>query len=203
MKTLVLVSTVATTIGAALLIVGCGESASVKQTADPVTVTVTVTETGGAASDGTSTDESTDTEADQGLASIGDTITLHGYEDGEQMAVTVSRLFDPAEAEQYFGPKRNHKYVAVDLVLKNTGTKPYSDSPGNGATLLDTADHGYTETLSETTSCQYIGSGVRIAPGSKRAGCLTFEIPKNAKPALFQFTLDSGFADETGEWQLH
>jgi hypothetical protein len=42
---------------------------------------------------------------------------------------------------------------------------------------------------------------VKIAPGSKRAGCLTFEIPKTANPGVFQFTLDSGFADETGEWQ--
>src|SRR5829696_2008734 len=60
----------------------------------------------------------------------------------------------------------------------------------------------YTENLSETTSCQSIGSSIKIAPGSKRAGCLTFEIPKTAKPAVFQFTLDSGFADVTGEWQL-
>jgi Domain of unknown function (DUF4352) len=183
---------------------GCGDP-SVKQRADPVTVTVTVTDTGGTPTEATSSEETAteDTEADQGLASVGDTITLHGYEDGEQMAVTVTRLYDPAAAAQYLGPRRGRKYVAVDLVLKNTGTKAYSDSPGNGATLLDTRDHGYTETLSETTSCQYIGSSVKIAPGSKRAGCLIFEVPKDAKPAVFQFGLDSGFADETGEWQLH
>jgi hypothetical protein len=177
----------------------------VKQTADPVTVTVVVTDTGGTPTDATSSEETAteDTEAGHGLAKVGDTITLHGYEEGEQMAVTVTRLYDPAGAEQYFGPRRGRKYVAVDLVLKNTGAKAYNDSPGNGATLLDSADHGYTENLSETTSCQSIGFSVRIAPGSKRAGCLTFEIPKNAKPAVFQFTLDSGFADETGEWQLH
>jgi hypothetical protein len=170
-----------------------------------VTVTVTVTETGGAApTEATSSEEITTegAEADQGLASVGDTITLHGYEDGEQIAVTVTRLYDPAGAEQYFGPRRGRKYVAVDVVLKNTGAKAYNDSPANGATLLDTDDHGYTDNLSETTSCQAIGSSVKIAPGSKRAGCLTFEIPKNAKPKVFQFTLDSGFADETGEWQL-
>jgi hypothetical protein len=182
---------------------GCGDP-SVKQTADPVTVTVTVTDTGGTPTEATSSEETAteETEADEGLASVGDTITLHGYEDGEQIAVTVTRLYDPAGAEQYFGPRRGRKYVAVDLVLKNAGTKAYSDSPGNGATLLDSRDHGYTETLSETTSCQSIGSSVKIASGSKRAGCLTFEIPKTAKPTVFQFTLDSGFADETGEWQL-
>jgi hypothetical protein len=188
-----------------ILIAGCGGSASVKQTADPVTVTVTVTDTGGTPTEAPPDEETPteDTGTDEGLASVGDTITLHGYEDGEQLAVTVTRLYDPAEAEQYFGPKRGHKLVAVDLVLKNTGTKAYSDSPGNGATLLDTADHGYTENLSETPSCRSMGTAVKIAPGSRRAGCLTFEIPKRAKPAVFQFALDSGFADETGEWQLH
>lgn len=80
---------------------GCGDP-SVKQTADPVTVTVTVTDTGGAPTDATSSEQAVteDTEPDQGLAKVGDTITLHGYEEGEQMAVTVTRLYDPAGAEQ-------------------------------------------------------------------------------------------------------
>jgi hypothetical protein len=33
--------------------------------------------------------------------------------------------------------------------------------------------------------------------GRKRA-----EVAKQAKPAVFQFTVASGFADETGEWVL-
>lgn len=80
-----------------------------KQTADPVTVTVTVTDTGGTPTEATSSEETATEETDEGLASVGDTITLHGYEDGEQMAVTVTRLYDPAGAEQYFGPRRGRK----------------------------------------------------------------------------------------------
>ena len=131
-----------------------------------------------------------------------DTITLHGNEDGEELAVTVKRLIDPAKPEPYFGPKRGHKYVAVDLMLKNTGTIPYNDSPGNGAELIDNRDQGYTDALVDSPSCHYIGSGVKIAPGSRRAGCLVFEIEERNDPSLFQFTMASGFADETGEWIL-
>jgi hypothetical protein len=108
-----------------LLAAGCGDSPSVEQTADQV-VTVTVTKTVGT-TDGTPTDDgstSTEEPSDQGLAGIGDTITLRGYEEGTEVAVTVTHLIDPAQAEQYFGPKRGHKYVAVDLVLKNAGTRP-------------------------------------------------------------------------------
>jgi hypothetical protein len=114
----------------------------------------------------------------------------------------VKGLIDPAKSEQYFGPRRGHKFVAVEVVLTNTGSKAYNDSPGNGAQLIDTTDEGYDESGTETPSCHYIGYSVKIASGSKRAGCLVFEVKKTAKPAVFQFTMDSGFADETGEWVL-
>jgi hypothetical protein len=80
-----------------LLAAGCGDSPSVEQTADQV-VTVTVTKTVGT-TDGTPTDDgstSTEEPSDQGLAGIGDTITLRGYEEGTEVAVTVTHLIDPA-----------------------------------------------------------------------------------------------------------
>jgi hypothetical protein len=192
-------------IGFSVLVVAIAAAAcggqTIKQEAEPVTVTVT--ETVGAG-EGTSTavETTTEEESDSGQAGIGDTITLHGYEEGEELQVTVRGLIDPAKSDPYFGPRRGHKWVAVNLVLKNTGSKAYNDSPGNGAQLIDTSDEGYDEAGSETPSCHYMGYSVKIASGSKRAGCLVFEVKKAAKPVVFQFTMDSGFADETGEWTL-
>jgi hypothetical protein len=68
--------------------------------------------------------------------------------------------------------------------------------------LIDTQDQGYTEAIYESPPCHPIGSGVKYAPESKRVGCLIFEVGKRAKPAVSQFTMASGFADETGEWRL-
>jgi hypothetical protein len=178
--------------------VACGGQ-TIKQQPEPVTVTETVE---GSAGTTTAEVETTTEATDSDVAGIGDTITVHGYEDGEELTVTVKRLIDPAKSEQYFGPRRGHKFVAVDLVLRNTGSAAYNDSPGNGAELIDNRDHGYNESLYETPSCHSIGSSVKIAPGSKRAGCILFEVSKKGTPALFQFTMDSGFADETGEWKL-
>jgi hypothetical protein len=177
----------------------CGGQ-TIKQEAEPVTVTETVEASGGTTTEAETTTE--EAESDSGLAGIGDTIVLHGYEEGEELTVTVKRLINPAKSEQYFGPSRGNKFVAVDVVLKNTGSAAYNDSPSNGAELIDTNDEGYTSSIYDTPSCHPIGSSVKIASGSKRAGCLVFEVKKKSEPAVFQFTMASGFADETGEWTL-
>jgi hypothetical protein len=185
---------------AVLPVAACGGQ-TIKQEAETVTVTETVEV--GAETTGISVETTTEeAESDSGLAGFGDTIVLHGYEEGEELTVTVKRLIDPAKSEQYFGPSRGNKFVAVEVVLVNTGSAAYNDSPGNGAELIDTSDEGYTSSIYDTPSCHPIGSSVKIASGSKRAGCLVFEIKKAAKPGIFQFTMDSGFADETGEWVL-
>lgn len=150
-----------------------------------------------AVADGTATRE-----RGGGSASLGDAITLHGFEDDLAIRVKVVRVIDPARAEEFFGPSSGKRFVAVELRMTNTGSAVYNDSPGNGAALIDNRDRQYTETLAESPSCPYIGPSVRIRPGDARAGCLLFEMPKRNKARAFQMTLESGFADETGEWSL-
>lgn len=45
-------------------------------------------------------------------------------------------------------------------------------------------------------------NGVTISPGDQRRGCLVFEVADDRDARLFQFTPDSGFGPNTGEWQL-
>jgi hypothetical protein len=42
----------------------------------------------------------------------------------------------------------------------------------------------------------------KIQPGDQRLGWITFEVPLRARLRMFQFTLNSGFGPETGEWTL-
>lgn len=42
----------------------------------------------------------------------------------------------------------------------------------------------------------------KIAPGSSRVGCIAFDVPSGVRPKTFQFTLNSGFGDQTGEWRM-
>jgi hypothetical protein len=38
--------------------------------------------------------------------------------------------------------------------------------------------------------------------GARRQGCIPFEVPEGRKAKQFQFTLDSGFGPQAGEWSL-
>jgi hypothetical protein len=156
------------TFAAVLLAVGACGGQTIKQEAEPVTVTETV-EAGTGTSPAVET--TTGEESDSGQAGVGDTITLHGYEEGEELQVTVKGLIDPAKSEQYFGPRRGHKFVAVNLVLKNTGSKAYNDSPGNGAQLIDTRDEGYdVPALSQRSTAPVVSTDQAVSQGVERPG---------------------------------
>jgi len=141
------------------------------------------------------------TSQEQGAARVGDTITLHGTDSGLVMDVTLMEVIDPAKAQRFFGPGKNKRLVAARLRVENVGTLPYSDSPSNGAVLIDTADQGYDARILDSSAGPALGSP-KIAPGDARVGLITFEVPKGTKVASFQLTLDSGFGPETGQWEL-
>ena len=96
-------------------------------------------------------------------------------------------------------PERGEKYVSVKLRMQNVGSQVYSDSPSNGAVLVDTQDGSWDEALSMYTHKPDLGSP-KIAPGDARVGWMTFTVPRRAKMKKFQLALDSGFSDEAGEW---
>jgi Domain of unknown function (DUF4352) len=178
----------------ALGIVACGG----EQTIKTVPETVTVTEEAPAEETTTEAEPEESTEAQ-----VGDSITLHGSDAELEVRITVTQIIDPAPPkDEFFTPEGGARWVAVELRLVNVGTTVYDDSPGNGASLIDNKDQSYTETFAETSACRYIGTGLKIAAGDRRVGCLVFEVPERVKPRKFQMTLDSGFGPETGEWVL-
>ena len=155
----------------------------------------------------TTPDDPTTTEpADQSEqpagATIGDTISLHGELDPElEIAATVLSVLDPAEGASLLKAEEGSRYVAVEVRLQNTGTIDYSDAPTNGAVLIDANGHQYDTWISSGIQSTLDGL-VRMAPGDERVGFVVFQVPKNETPASFQFTLESGFASETGQWSL-
>ncbi|MGW2153400.1 DUF4352 domain-containing protein [Nonomuraea sp. NPDC001699] len=139
--------------------------------------------------------------AEPSTASLGEAITLEGFE-GLKMAVTLTRLVDPATAGQYQAPRAGHRLVAVQLTLKNVGPTVYSDSPTNGAVLIDADDQQYQSSFQDVREGQGFGGLATIDNGDSRKGMIVYEVPKSAKVVRFQFALDSGFADQKGEWTL-
>jgi hypothetical protein len=135
-------------------------------------------------------------------ASIGDTLTLAGS-GGESMVVTVDHVMDPLSVGQFDQADGGQRYVGVQITLKNIGGVAYSDSPSNGATLLSgSGDQATPEIVSGGPCSTGFASSAKIAVTESEQGCVAFELPTNEQPAEFQFTLESGFANQTGEWTL-
>lgn len=131
---------------------------------------------------------------------VGESRTLEGSD--TSVEVTLVRVLDPATPGEWDTPDAGHRVVAVELRLANNGDEVYSDSPGNGAVLVDAAYHQYSEGLMDVSDCQGFGGSVTVAPGDARVGCLTFEVSEGVALSAFQFALDSGFAGDTGRWLL-
>ena len=132
-------------------------------------------------------------------AGVGDALTLHSNDEGVEMSVTVTKVIDPAKAPNLFGPDKGNRFVAIEIRLENAGSAVYSDSPGNGAVVIDTGDHEYDATIGGLD--QELGS-TKIGLGDTRVGLIVFEVPEESKLRTFQLTLDSGFGPETGQWGL-
>ncbi|MEV7180720.1 DUF4352 domain-containing protein [Kitasatospora sp. NPDC093679] len=137
-------------------------------------------------------------------AQVGDTLELAGNEQGARMAVTVTAVADPATAAHSFDtPEAGRRLVAVQFRLHNTGSTTYSDSPSNGATVVDDRGQGFDAVpATDVTAGPAFPAGVVVAPGDTALGYISFEIPADSRLAKAQFTLNSGFANQTGQWAL-
>jgi hypothetical protein len=132
-------------------------------------------------------------------ATIGSTITLRGSTG--PVATTVTAIADPAPPSQFFAPDPGTRWVSVQLRLVNVGDQGYRDSPSNGAKLIDAARQQHAATFAITAVGPDLGSPT-IAPGDTRLGWVTFSVPEGVVVERFTLSLDSGFADQTGEWLL-
>lgn len=136
-------------------------------------------------------------------ARIGDTITLTGQDDGEQLDVTMKKWLDPAKsADEFATPESGKRWVAVQIQLTNTGTTAYSDSPSNCVQAADTDGQRFDTTFGDITAGPQMTSDLKLPVDGKALGWVVIEVPKGSKVATLQFTMSSGFADETGQWEI-
>lgn len=136
-------------------------------------------------------------------AKIGSVITLSGSDADLKVQVKVHKVIaNGTPANDFVKPESGKRLYGIQLTLKNAGKSTYSDSPGNGAAVIDSEGQEYTASLfGEIAGAQNISS-TTIAPGDLRKGFVIFEVPSKAKIVKLQMSLDSGFADHHGEWSL-
>jgi hypothetical protein len=130
---------------------------------------------------------------------FGATTVLHGST--ARIRTRAYRKIDPLPPEDFNSPKDGYRFVAINLSLKNVGTRAARDSPGNGAKLITRAGKTISTTIYTGDGCTGIYN-VSIPRGQTRRGCLVFEVPVGVGVRFFELTWDSGFADETAQWRL-
>ncbi|MEU6861800.1 DUF4352 domain-containing protein [Streptomyces sp. NPDC046876] len=136
-------------------------------------------------------------------AAVGDTLNLKGQGNGEQLAVTIKKWADPATGKDEFNkPEDGKRWVAAQFELTNTGTAVYQDSPSNGAQVADEQGQRFEATIGEISQGPEMASGLKLPAGEKALGWIVFEVPKDSKIVTLQFAMNSGFADQTGQWAV-
>jgi glucose/arabinose dehydrogenase len=137
-------------------------------------------------------------------AGIGDTITVKGLDDGAKVSVTLVKWLDHAKgSDQFTSPDAGKRFVAAQIRVTNSGTAVYDDTPSNGMQVADNQGQRFESSIWEVSAGPSMPSEVKLRPGDKALGYVVFEVPKTSKITQLQFTADSGFANEAGQWNVH
>ncbi|MFE0172822.1 DUF4352 domain-containing protein [Streptomyces sp. NPDC059002] len=141
--------------------------------------------------------------ADPDKANVGDTLSLKGMKDGSRLDATVEKFVSSAKSsDEFLGPAEGKKWVAVRLKLVNKGERTYEDAPSNGAQVADKEGQRFHATIAEVTAGPAMSASLKLPAGDTARGWVVFEIPKASTVARVQWTPDSGFAADTGQWKV-
>jgi hypothetical protein len=132
-------------------------------------------------------------------ALFGKSLVLRG-QGREKVSVRPYALADPLTTSEFDAPQPGFRRLGVEVRLRNVGHTRVSDFPSNDADVVTTSGRSYKSTISGGDGCPQ-PSTTRIPAGQSRLICVAFEIPTGARLRYFEWTLDSGFADQTGQWR--
>jgi hypothetical protein len=151
----------------------------------------------------TATTKASATPAEKKTAAVGDTLTLKGIEDGEQLEVTLKQWLPTAKgADEFNTPSAGKRWAAAQFELTNTGSTVYADSPQNGAQVADAQGQRFTSWFGEIAAGPQMAADVSLPKGETALGWVVFEVPKDSKIVSVQFAMNSGFSDQTGQWSV-
>ena len=137
-------------------------------------------------------------------AKLGGAITLNGIDPATEAAITAIKVVDPTTSMDGSTPTAGSRYVAVQFQIQNTGTLAHTEYVPNCAKVLDTSGHQFEAayTVLSVSAGPIFEVETALRPGQKAVGYIVFEVPTASKVAKVQFTMDLGYAFESGEWTV-
>jgi hypothetical protein len=174
----------------ALLVIACGSGGSA---AAPTKVGTVATAAPATSQPAVAADKPTTALAEQATATsapAGPQI----YAAGDIIAIKDVTLivlgWERPEGDQFSKPKPGQSFVAVELLLLNTGDASEALSSMLQMSLKDGSDQKYALDLLASTAAGASAPDGEIAPGERRRGKVGFEIPEDAKDLVFVFDAD-------------
>lgn len=197
---------------AALVLAGCGggddDSAAttpvVGGSAPATTPTIDMSTTTTPPPVATTDAEATRTEPITVKGKLGDTLELvgqSGYKKPSKVkvAVTVKKITGPFSG---FNLDAGRKLIGLEVTFKNVGKARFDDALPGGRLAVSGGESGkQTSLISGNTKSPCDNPSLKLAPGESKSVCIAYDVPKDAKPATFEYATDSGYGD-TGLWRL-
>ena len=140
----------------------------------------------------------------QGPARLGVSVVLTGESNGAQVTVTAVRYAGTVTSTSpATKPYPGMTWVAVQFLIRNTGTTGYEDSHGVYALVVDVDGHAFSATpYADTISAgAVLPNVVTLAPSESVLGYLVFEVPAGTTVAGVQLGRDGG-SGQTGRWTI-
>lgn len=117
------------------------------------------------------------------------------------LKVTVNDVKD-VQPTDVFQPAQGNKFVAVDVVIENTGKDTANISSLIEMTVKDGDGHKFPESITAQSAANPNGGTLdgALATGDKLAGVFGVEVPTSAAGLVFQFT--PGLTGTPVTWDL-
>jgi hypothetical protein len=84
----------------------------------------------------------------------------------------------------------------------HTGSQQYRDAPVNSAEAVDGRGQESSSRIAGTAAGPGFTGTTTLSAGDTALGYVTFKVPEEPRITEIQFTMNSGFADDTGEWRV-
>jgi hypothetical protein len=120
---------------------------------------------------------------------------------GNKMAVTLTRVIDPAQgADQFTTPDNGNRFVAAKfLILGVSGT--FSSDANNDAVIVGADGQTYQPDFNDTTAGTNFNSGeYTVTPGSRTVGVVNFQLPQSVRVESVQW--GGQFGGQPATWTV-
>lgn len=129
----------------------------------------------------------------------GTTVRVAGFD--TLLDVTLAEVADPATPGPFWDTSPGTRLVGLRVVITNQSEAVWSDSPSNSVSVIGDDDTQHSATFMIIEEGPMFADTTTV-PGDVRQGWVVVEVPEGVAVSRVRYTPNSGFADETAEWDL-